>query len=307
MRPIFIGGCDRSGTTFLAARLASREGVVALPESHFVAETAHRAAEGETARAAAARIDANHRYRAWREAGCPAAVDGVREGMESRMLLERLATIYAEKTGAGPADVFVEHAPPNIANADAIAAYFPDMKLLNIVRDGRAVAASLMPLDWGPNTIIEMARFWSRAVETGRAAVERLGPGQALTVSYERLVGETDTALAEVLRFLDLADRPARAGGTSYRPPGYSSGTHSLVRAEPTASQKDRWREKLKPRQIELFEREAGALLESLGYKCVTDVSRTRPAGRIERGAMRLSEMWRRRSNAAKYKRRHQL
>lgn len=307
MRPIFVGGCDRSGTTLLAAQLSSRAGVVALPESHFIAATARLAPTAETPSETAARIDLDHRYRAWREAGCPAAADVLRDGMDARTLLDALAETYAERTGAAPADAFVDHAPPNIANADDLAAFFSDMKLLHIVRDGRDVAASLMPLDWGPNTILEMAAFWSRAVWTGLAAVERLGSRRALTVSYERFVTRPGETLSDILRFLGLDARRERPEGTSYRPPGYSSETHSLIKAGPTASQIGRWRETLSPRQIELFEREAGPLLETLGHKCVTDARRTRPPGPIELGAMRLNETWKRRVNAAKYKRRHHL
>ncbi|MEE2691407.1 MAG: sulfotransferase [Pseudomonadota bacterium] len=308
MRPVFIGGCDRSGTTFLAAQLARLEGVVALPESGFVADIARRAGgSGDSLAETARRIGADYRYRAWREAGCPEPSTLIADGMNARQLLERLVSLYADATGASPVSVFVEHSPRNIHNAKFIDDFYEDAKLLNVVRDGRAVAASLLPLDWGPTNILEMAHFWKSAVTEGFAAVEALGHERACTVFYERLVGDPEQAFAEIRRFLSLEDRQARADGTSYVPPGYSASTHKFVRGRPDPARMGRWREQLSGREIELFELEAGDLLESLGYPCMSDRRRVAPPGLLENCAIQARSWLKRRTDAARYKRRHNL
>lgn len=306
MRPVFIGGCDRSGTTLLAAQLARYRGVLALPESFFVAESARHALQaGEDVARTAERIGREYRFKAWRAAGCPEPDTFVADSPDARTLIERLVGAYAEAVGAGPVDIFVEHAPQNIRRAEEIARYYEDARFLHIVRDGRAVAASLLPLDWGPTNVVDMAQFWTDAVAAGFAAVERLGPERAMTVRYERLVAEPEESLAAIGAFLGVEGRPLRENGAGYAPPGYSAQTHQLVLAKPEKARIDRWREALTDRQIALFELEAGDRLETLGYRCISDRRRTPPPGPVERGVMRLQDAWLGRVQKARYRRRH--
>lgn len=309
MRPIFIGGCDRSGTSLLGAQLGRIEGIVVLPESQFISGIARlTVAGGETVEQAAARIDDNFRYRAWRAVGCPPALTALANSPDPRALIENLVRVYAERTGVENPRDFVDHSPVNIEEAEWIGRYFPDMKLLHIIRDGRAVAASLLPLDWGPTTIPGMANFWSDGAETGLRAVEMLGPDRAMTVFYEGLVADPNAVLAQIAEFLSIDGRAIRApGATSYLPPRYSAGTHPMVREAPDPARIDVWRKSLSTRQIELFERKAGKLLESLGYSCTSDYENVAPPSPIERFLMRLRHAYLRRVKEAKYKRRHKL
>lgn len=309
MRPIFIGGCDRSGTSLLGAQLGRIEGVVVLPESQFISDIARTTvADGETVEQAAARIDDNFRYRAWRAVGCPPASTALANSPDPRALIENLVKSYAARTGVEDPRDFVDHSPINTREAEWLGRFFPDMKLLHIIRDGRAVAASLMPLDWGPTTMPGMADFWSDAVNTALSAVNRLGPERAMTVSYETLVADTDGALVKIARFLSLDGRTIRAADeTTYIPPQYSAGTHQIVREAPDPARIDSWRRKMSRRQIELFERKAGKLLESLGYSCTSDYESVAPPSPVERFLMRLRHACLRRVKEAKYKRRHGL
>jgi Sulfotransferase family len=79
-------------------------------------------------------------------------------------------------TGKEEADWWVDHTPTNLRFARLLTAWFPEARFIHIVRDpGRA--ASVMPLNWGPNTITEAALFWKRrmalaltSVDTSKAA-----------------------------------------------------------------------------------------------------------------------------------------
>ncbi|HXI86637.1 MAG TPA: sulfotransferase [Parvularculaceae bacterium] len=309
MRAIFIGGCDRSGTTYLAALLARLEGVVALPEAPFIPETARAVLErGETPNETVARFESDHRFRSFRETGRPSLSSPDYANLDATALIRRLVEDYAAATDAAPVDVFVEHSPDNIDRALSLPRFFDGAKFLHMVRDGRAVAASLIPLDWGPTNIIDMQRYWRRAVEKGLAAVRALGPDRALTVSYETLIAEPEMTLRHIAAFLGLAERAERLNGkTSYRPPGYSAKTHRLVQSAPDLARIERWRNELSRRQIELFEREAAPLLETLGLSCLSDPTRTPPPSSLELVLMKLRDAYEKKAQAARYRRRHRL
>ena len=53
-----------------------------------------------------------------------------------------------------------------------------------LIRNGRAVAASVLPFDWRPNTILKTARFWKDSVNYGLDA-ETFIPQRVYRVRYE--------------------------------------------------------------------------------------------------------------------------
>ena len=265
LKPIFVGGCDRSGTTFLAASLSRLPGVIALPESHFIQEAAdRRLASGDDVEGMIEAIAAHPRYDAWRKAGCREPGDIAGDAPDQRSALDLLIRHYAETCGWPAPVAFVEHAPPNIHHAHALRAQFPDLFLFHIHRDGRAVAASWIPLDWGPVEIIEMARVWPAEIAAGEAAVAELGADHARNVSYEHLVTGGDETLAALAKILGVEDAAEEA--PKFLRPAYSKDIHRLVGGGADASRIEAWREKLSAREIEIFEAMAGETLDRLGY-----------------------------------------
>ncbi|MCH7768387.1 MAG: sulfotransferase, partial [Nitrospinae bacterium] len=84
-----------------------------------------------------------------------------------REFIELIVKLYGEKAGKPTPKFWIDHTPVNIMYAWTIFNVFPDAKMVHIVRDGRAVAASVMPLDWGPNEIHRAAQFWVRGIAYG--------------------------------------------------------------------------------------------------------------------------------------------
>jgi sulfotransferase family protein len=267
LTPVFIGGCDRSGTTFLAASLARFPGVIALPESHFIAEAAVKAHDPNYAVTQMLKdFGAHPRYSAWREVGCAEPLNIASGALSHRTAIDRLIRDYSEKCGFGPPSAFIEHAPPNIHNAQALRKLFPDLKLFHIYRDGRAVSASWMPLDWGPNEITEMAQIWPQRVSAGCAAVEALGAQHAMNVRYENVVANSGNVLRKLAKFIGTTKDAGPEGHSKFRQPSYSKKTHQLVGGKADKTRLDAWRQKLSPREIEIFEALAGPTLDELGY-----------------------------------------
>ena len=92
-----------------------------------------------------------------------------------------------------------------------------------------------------------------------------------MTVRYEDLVRGDLTVWTNLLRFVSgdsevLVSRDDLGAESGFDVPGYTRHQHQLVGTAPSATRAESWRKDLSPREIEIFELGAGALLDTLGY-----------------------------------------
>jgi hypothetical protein len=200
----------------------------------------------------------------------------------------------------------VDHTPTNFRRALTLLSMFPDARFIHLVRDGRGVAASLLPLDWGPNTTLYAAEYWMARCAAGLAAESHLGADRVLRLHYEDLVRNPEAALRRLAGFAGLEYEPAMAEGAGLQPGRYHQRQHRLVGQPPEQSRIDGWRQRLTARQIEIFEAEAGEFLVTLGYEPVYGI-RARPATQREVLRMRVADLGRRvGNNLRRYRRARQ-
>lgn len=305
MRPIFIVGCERSGTTMLAARLGTAERAVCLPESQFVLENATDAYfSPDEAEDLSARIQAHFRYKAWREVGSQPPLFSSSEPQSYSSIISAFVRSYATAVDKSDADVFIEHSPNNLLHIDRLIGAFPDCRIVHIVRDGRAVAASILPLDFGPCDILHAASFWATRMAVGLAAERQYGPDRILTVKYEDLIAQPQYQEDAIFAFAGLRRVTGAQGAPEgFRRPGYARSTHDLVGQPADPSRLDAWKKSLGRRQLEMFEAEVGSLLSYLGYQPVTTFPRS--ANLVERVPIAMNGMARRVVNMIRYRLRH--
>jgi len=265
--PVFIGGHPRSGTTLLGDLIGSHSDCICTPESQFKTSVYRRlnlhGNESPDLRKAMDMIRRHWRFRIW-------ALD-VSEVPYSEIhsygeLILWLAKSYSLKYSRHDAKMWIDHTPANIQFADLLTELLPEARFINIVRDGRAVAASIMPLDWGANTIDRAAHSWVKDISCGIAAEYAMGKDRVLRIRYEELIRETEETLREICLFLNMEYQPQMIQGGGFKVPGYTTRQHSLLGKKPDAKRVNAWERRLKPRQIEIFESIAGWLLLSLGY-----------------------------------------
>jgi len=94
--------------------------------------------------------------------------------------------------------------PWNINQMGTILDAFPDVRFINLVRDGVDVVHSWSRHEQYDGDVVEPARRWKDAVIRGRAFA-RWHPDHILEVRYERLVRKPEEAVRDVCRFLDLS------------------------------------------------------------------------------------------------------
>jgi Sulfotransferase family len=242
-RLVFVTGCPRSGTTFVAGALGSQPGFVDLGEVHPL------------------------------KAALPAlaALPDADAAAQLRRILDRVRRLGLAASLRG-----VEQTPETAHVLPAVLLAYPEARIVHVVRDGRDVVCSLLERGWlsrgregaddaglaygsqarfwvEPGRLEEFGRLsdagragyaWRRYVETARRTTERV-----VELRYEQVVEDPVAAAALVAGHLHTDPEPlARSLGEAH---GRSVG---------------RWRADLDASQVADVEQEAGALLRELGY-----------------------------------------
>ena len=267
MRSVFIGGHPRSGTTLLGAMIGAHSDCICTPESQFKTRVLRDASvknKGLTDPGTTLRLmNKDWRFRIW---GLRIGSVPYDEISSYRDFLEFIVKAYGLKAGRPNPLVWVDHTPSNIKNAPVLLEIFPDAKFIHIVRDGRAVASSVMPLDWGPNTIDKAAYSWVKRLSQNLSVESMLGPMRIMRIKFEDLVQHPADAMKQVCRFLAVDYQPQMVEGAGFNVPRYTANQHSLVGKKPDPAEIDTWGTNLTARQVEIFEGIAGDMLLSLGY-----------------------------------------
>lgn len=276
MRAVFVGGSGRSGTTMTGAMLAGAPGTVCVPEMHFKLDL-DRAFDGSgdvDADRAAAWLERRWDMAAWGFRAAP--LEPGRRYASAAAVVEDLVRAWARKAGRPDPAVWIDHTPANLHEGRLLADRYPDSAFVHVVRDGRAVAASVLGLDWGPTDVPTAARTWGTDVAAGLALEDAL-PGRVARVRYEDLVAEPEPTLRALCGRIGLAFDPRMADGGAFHRPAYVEETHPRVASPPDPSRIDRWRTTLSAREIEAFEFVAQGVLANLGYPLVHGGGARRP------------------------------
>lgn len=216
--PIFVVGHPRSGTTLLRLILNAHPRIVIPPEAHvasFFRRLKRKYGELDSEvrlRRVAERIADKERMLEW---GFP------REQMVERLmqadprdasgLFAALMSLWTEKEGKPR---WGEKTPGTYRFLPEVDAWFPDCKVIHIVRDGRDVAISCLTPPFSDNydkgNVYEVAVRWRHAIQCCRRAQrDLLGPERYLELRYEDLTAEPEQHVRRICEFLDEDFDPA--------------------------------------------------------------------------------------------------
>jgi hypothetical protein len=180
--PIFIVGCQRSGTTLLRLILDAHPNISCGPETLFLVDFAERLT-GERHWQHLAQFGFPRDY--WQE-----KVAGLFDAVQSDYARRRGKARWADKTAR-----YAVH-------LDQIDLLFPTCQVVHIIRDGRDVVASHRDR-WGYLSALKAVRKWPWYVRAARRAGARLAAqGRYHEVRYENLVTDPEPTLRELLGFL---------------------------------------------------------------------------------------------------------
>lgn len=280
MHPVFIGGAGRSGTTLTADLLGLHPQLSPIYETDFVPRLIHlvgaKAPAAERAAAVSLLMDrwtacleerpsekrAHERYhhgphhlRFTRQTALRLSDELVADialGRPWRGVQRLILELFAEHAARDGKPHWVNKNPSYVLRLKPLSQLFPGMKFIHCVRDGRAVAASVLTRSWGPKTVAQAASWWSERVVQG-LLFEQSHPGQVMRVSYESLLQDPVETLSAVEVWLGL-------------PPGGIVQTHLAAGFSFDPSRLDAWKTQLSAQDLQHFDGAAGRTLRLLGY-----------------------------------------
>ncbi|MEQ8971775.1 MAG: sulfotransferase [Coleofasciculus sp. C1-SOL-03] len=138
------------------------------------------------------------------------------------------------------------------ANIDKIYRIHPNMKFINIVRDGRDVIASLMKQKWNKkNTFKNCLNVWMQILELGNRKCRSVPVDNFLTVRLEDVLSSTDRELEKICQFIDV---------------DYDQGMQIYAKQNLNLDSVGRWQTELTLKQKEIIIHKGGHLLKRYGY-----------------------------------------
>jgi hypothetical protein len=155
-----------------------------------------------------------------------------------------------------------------------------DLRVIHMVRDGRAVAWSLLQTykrdiqsgiqkDITSKSVVRSAARWSFANMTAEALAWQLGPERFLRVRYEDFTAEPASTLKEIGRLLNLDFNQIGADtqqGLPIRPGHQIAGNRLRMKRSFSVVKDDSWQAHMPADQKARFERLCGWLLRRYGY-----------------------------------------
>lgn len=260
MKCIFIGGADRSGTTMLASLLSKIDQSVVTPESLFKNEVLVE--QPFCTKIYCDLLENNERFKSW-----ALDITSLKKVGHSSFedFYSDLIDLYNERRGA---QYWIDHSPNNLVYSKWLNDVFSECYFIHIVRDGRAVAQSQVPLEWGSNTYLDASRAWNNKILYG-FITQTLFPNKTLLVKYEDLLHNEENEISRIVSFLNNPKIIDLNGIKNDFLPEFTKSQHALVGKAPDAIRASAWKGKMTKQNIADFQYYAKDTLNLLDYKLI--------------------------------------
>jgi hypothetical protein len=272
-RPVFVGGCPRSGTTMLRTMLNSHPELAMPHETRFLVDAFRKRAKwGDMAD-----VQSRRKLARWVIRRKKSRVERLVD--DPQALLERMVhapptlgsvlstgfQLYAERQGKPR---WGDKRPSYVLELDAVMKMFPDAQFVNVVRDPRAAVASIRKIGWYKDGIVAGTALWEQSLRASVAWKRRLAPDQFLEIRYETLVADTRPELERLIEFLGLSpdaidDMLSFHENADIR----SKKMHPLVSQPVTTAAVRSWEEALTAPEVAFIERSLAKRMRRYGYE----------------------------------------
>lgn len=213
----FLVGCPRSGTTLLQSMLMGHPRIASYPETHFFVRGfggRRRWVLHETLRGWYLWYLLVHWLVVHEEMPLSRA-HHVPVSWSKERMVDVFRGVLDRRTAARDKDIWIEKTPRHLHFIDVIGEHVPAPVFIHIIRDGRAVVASMHqlaqtnPETWSPYRSVDTAiRRWNRSV---RDTLRYASDDAHVVVEYDRLVKTPETPLRRVATVLGVDYDPKMA------------------------------------------------------------------------------------------------
>lgn len=201
-KPVFVVGYPRSGTTITASCIGRHPDIAMPPETQFFFEVA--AEETSLDRQRIAELLTESRMRDLELdpeavlALCPET------GCDRRTLFDAILTAYTDKVGKPRAG---EKSPMHIHHVPTLLEWYPDARIIYIMRDGRDAVHSIMGVPWTHDSIVRHCISWIKVVRQANDLIQRY-PQSIFKINYEALLASPESVLKNVCAFIEAPFDP---------------------------------------------------------------------------------------------------
>ncbi len=276
-KPIFIVGCERSGTTLIRLILHSHPNIALPPQTKFLKKIYKRRLRWRNLTNEASRIKLGRWFAEHFDKRTKLPDLGLEVGAIHKEIISSATSL-----GAAATSVFSLYSrkfnkprwgdkrPYYIKYLKQLLALFPDAQIIHVVRDGRDCIASLLKMPWWKEDLVYSIFNWQEAIRKGKHASRVLPEEQFIEIRYEDFVTHPEKWTRELCRFLGEEYHPEmlRFQETAeIAVPDYKMPWHSATREPLSSTAVGRWQKDLEKWQIRLIENAAGRELKEWGYE----------------------------------------
>lgn len=285
----FICGATRSGTTLMRLMLDAHPDMAIPGETHFLPPMI----QASSRRSRSAEELATMVIEAERWGDFHLDEDELRRRFDAldplncTDAIRAFYRLYVEKQGKHR---WGDKSPGYVRSMILLEKAMPEVRFIHMIRDGRDVALSVVPREWGPKTMAGAADLWRRRIEKARRQAPKLS--HYLEVHYEDLITDQEAVLRRVADFIELPwdpvmldyheraaerlaekarDLPTRTGMITAESRLES---HKLASEPPRADRIARWKTMMDPADLAEWESIAGDALVAAGYELSSAVDR---------------------------------
>lgn len=256
--PIFIGGAGRSGTTLLRVILDSHPRIYCGPElkvTPLIGQMWHTF-----------------------HAAQPALNDYEISAVDVQILFQQLFHILTSKMlkKSGKARI-AEKTPGNARYFQHLHYVFPNSPLIHVIRDPRAVVASLLKMDWIDastgkplkyvSSVEAATNYWIDEVQTARATANHpTASRNYIEIKYENLVEHPKKVLEELLLKIGEDWNNSVLNHHTIKRNLAGESSESQVKQALYKSSISKWQNELTVEEIRLIEVKTAKLMSELNY-----------------------------------------
>lgn len=271
IKPFFIVGADRSGTTLLRLMLNEHSMLHVPRESWFLMPLMDvlpddRVLSAIEVEKASDIIRMHERWSDWEISDADLRMR--LHSLKKPSLAEVVDSVFLLSTEAMGKTFWGDKTPVYVREIDRLVRLFPAARFIHVIRDARDVCLSLSKVWWHGQTFKDWARYWSEAVEAGIASGRRLDREQYIEVQYEYLVRYSMDELVRICRFLDV---PFENGMLEYhhnaqrRIAPWEKRVHRRTAQPPKPENAEKWRGELSSLQVLSVEAMADGTMKRVG------------------------------------------
>lgn len=277
-KPVFIVGCQRSGTTLLRLML-NKHSMLAIPEeSHFIIsiinefqDVSHGYVLSQLDRVTLFRVIINvPRFVTWN-----LTENDVKDTIflsKNKTIPDVINALFKLKTSCGDDCIWGDKTPEYTMYLNKIHNIFPSAKYIHIIRDGRDVVDSFKARKWYGWSTYQRTRHWAQYTSSAESFGQSICHNSFICIRYEDLVLDTVKTLEKICSFIGVLYEKDMLSyvdsvDTMITRTENESNVHRKLYRMPKSNDVYKWQKSWSQLTLFQFETVAHKNLRALGYK----------------------------------------